>query len=260
MRQKWGQHFLSDANVAKRMVEAAGLGPQEEVLEIGPGRGVLTRLIVPRVRRTVAVELDHGLARSMKERFKGLPITIVSQDVLETDLTALFPKNSSVKVLSNLPYHAAAPILQKLMHWKGWSQAWVMVQKEMALRIAARPGVKDYGILSLAIQLWCDVEAVMEVGPGSFKPPPKVDSTVLRLTRLAQPRVPLPDEEAFFRIVRAAFGQRRKTLLNALSHGLDRPKPEVSQALAQAGIDETLRGETLSLEDYSRLNQVCSGW
>jgi 16S rRNA (adenine1518-N6/adenine1519-N6)-dimethyltransferase len=256
MRQKWGQNFLTDDGACRRVVDALGAGPEDAVLEIGPGRGALTRFLAGRVKALTVVELDRGLAEGARGRFRGRPgFQVEEADFLDWPLPDL--PAGSLKVISNLPYSAANAILRKLLDWPAWRDAVVMVQKEVAVRITARPGSRDYGILSLAVQAKAEPKCLFDVGPRAFTPPPKVTSTVLRLTRLDVPRV--KNEEAFFRVVHAAFGQRRKTLANSLSHGLELEKPAVEAALKAAGVDPGARAETLPLETYDLLSGLFPG-
>jgi 16S rRNA (adenine1518-N6/adenine1519-N6)-dimethyltransferase len=253
MRQRWGQNFLVDNGVSRRIAEAAGVGPGDAVLEIGPGKGALTQFLIGKAAEVTLVELDRGLANGLRRRWGNTAgVTIEEADFLDWPLPVR--QGSSLKVVSNLPYSAANAIIQKLLDWPAWTEAVVMVQKEVAVRIAARPGSRDYGVLSLAVQAKALAKALFDVGPKAFQPPPKVTSTVLRLTRLAEPRV--KDERCFFRVVRAAFHQRRKTLLNSVSHGMEMEKPAVEAALKAAGIDPGARAETIDLEGYDRLSQL----
>ena len=252
MRQKWGQNFLVNEGVAKNIVDALRLRPTDAVLEIGPGKGMLTKYLVDRVQSFTMVELDSRLAGNLVRRWGASPgVTVVNQDFLEWPLPVL--PDGAVKVMGNLPYSVGNAILRKFLDWNAWSVAVVMVQKEVADRIAAGPGNTDYGILSLAVQAKAAVETLCHVAPGSFRPPPKVTSTVLRLKRLPVARV--ADEKPFFDVVHAAFGQRRKTLLNSLAHGLDKDKAVIQDALEKAGIDPQRRAETVSLDEFKILTE-----
>jgi 16S rRNA (adenine1518-N6/adenine1519-N6)-dimethyltransferase len=253
MRQKWGQNFLTDDGACRRIVQSLGAGPSDRVVEIGPGKGALSRFMVGQVAALTLVELDAVLAARLSSRWSTVEgLTVVCSDFLEwspPDVPA-----GDMKVIGNLPYSAAGAILRRLLDWSGWCEAVVMVQKEVAERIVAGPGTRDYGILSLAIQSKAEASLLFDVGPRSFTPPPKVVSTVLRLRRLATPR--MADEGKFFRVVKAAFGQRRKTLLNSLSHGLDAEKPVVESALRACGVDPAVRAETIDLATFDRLSRL----
>ncbi len=241
---------MVNERVAYGIVEALGISAGEGVLEIGPGRGALTQFIVGRTAELTLVELDRHLAADLRRRWGSFPgVTLVEADFMKWALPDR--PEGGLKVISNLPYSAANAILRKLLDWPVWSEAVVMVQKEVAVRMAAKPGSGDYGVLSLAIQAKAEPTLLFDVRPGSFNPPPKVTSTVLRLKRLPAPRI--KDEEVFFRVVHAAFHQRRKTLSNSLSHGLEMEKPRVEEALRSVGIDPGARAETVDLEGFNRL-------
>jgi len=260
-RKALGQNFLVDRNIVAKILDAAQLAPEDTVLEIGPGLGVLTWELARRARSVVAVELDAGLVRWLRALFAGQPnVRLVHGDALTVDLAGLLAAHppgpgGSAKVLANLPYYITSPLLMRLLE-EGLpiSLAVVMVQKEVARRLLARPGTKDYGALSVAVQLRTHAEIVAPVPPGVFFPPPEVESAVVRLTLR-----PLPEEvedAAFFSaVVRAAFAQRRKTLRNALQSGAGLwDKDAVPAALAEAGIDGGRRGETLSVAEFVRLS------
>ncbi|HEY8418221.1 MAG TPA: 16S rRNA (adenine(1518)-N(6)/adenine(1519)-N(6))-dimethyltransferase RsmA [Limnochordales bacterium] len=259
-RKGLGQNFLVDRHIVAKILDAAQLSPRDTVLEIGPGLGVLTWELAQRVQAVVAVELDAGLVRWLQDLFARHPhVHLVHGDALSVDLAALLAEHppgpgGSAKVLANLPYYITSPLLMRLLEETlPLSMLVVMVQKEVAQRLAARPGTKDYGALSVAVQLRSTVEVVTTVPPGVFFPPPEVESAVVRLALR-----PLPAEAGDGRflhaVVRAAFGQRRKTLRNALQ-GAAGPwdKAAVPAALAAAGIDGSRRGETLSVEEFVRL-------
>jgi 16S rRNA (adenine1518-N6/adenine1519-N6)-dimethyltransferase len=255
MRQKWGQNFLTDEKVCRKIVDAVGAGPKDRVLEIGPGKGALTRFLVGRVASLTAVELDSGLAAALMRRWSHLPGTeVVVADFLKWPLPER--PEGGLRVVSNLPYSAAGAIIQRLLDWPAWDEAVLMVQKEVAVRISARPGSSDAGILSLAVQAKAEVSLLFDVGPKAFSPPPKVTSTVLRLKRLLRPRI--TDEAAFFRVVHAAFHQRRKTLANSISHGLELEKPRVEAALKELGVDPAARAEMVGVEIYDKLGMLLS--
>ena len=259
-RKSLGQNFLVDRHIVAKILDAAQLSPPDTVLEIGPGLGVLTWELAQRVQAVVAVELDAGLVRWLRELFaEHYHVHLVHGDALEVDLAALLAKHppragGSAKVLANLPYYITSPLLMRLLEENlPLSILVVMVQKEVARRLSARPGSKEYGALSVAVQLRSTVELVATVPPRVFFPPPEVESAVVRLALR-----PLPAEAGDGRflhaVVRAAFAQRRKTLRNALQGvaGLW-DKAAVPAALAAAGIDGSRRGETLSVEEFVRL-------
>lgn len=242
---------MTDGNVCRRISDALGAGPEDAVLEIGPGRGALTRFLAERARTFTAVELDRVLAAELVEKYGAFPgVQIVNEDFLKWAL----PREGSFKVIGNLPYNAGTAIIQKVLDWRRWSEAVVMVQKEVARRMVSGPGSGEYGILSLAVQAKAEAKILFDVKPGAFRPAPSVMSSVLRLKPL--PSFRLTDEPAFFRIVHAAFGQRRKTLLNSLSHGLKAEKPLVEKALKQCGLNPEARAETVPLDTFDKLSQL----
>ena len=259
-RRALGQHFLRDAGIARRIVEIAGLTPADLCVEIGPGEGVLTFLLAERAGRLLALEVDEKLVEGLRSRLAALPhVEVRLADARSFDystLTALRPSpEGRVVIVGNLPYSVSKPILERLVAARtAVSEMVLTLQKEVAERVAAGPGSKRYGALSVLTQLYCDVRLALAIPPGAFRPPPKVDSAVLHLRVLAGPRVPVGDEARFHRLVKAAFGQRRKTLANALAGGLGVSVATARQWLAAAGIDPGRRAETLSLEEFSRLN------
>jgi len=259
-RRALGQHFLRDAGITRRIVEIAGLSPGDLCVEIGPGEGVLTFLLVERAGRLLALEVDEKLVEGLRVRLATLPHVEVRQaDARSFDystLPALRPSpEGRVVIVGNLPYSVSKPILERLVAARtAVSEMVLTLQKEVAERVAAGPGSKRYGALSVLTQLYCDARLALAIPPGAFRPPPKVDSAVLHLRVLATPRVPVGDEERFHRLVKAAFGQRRKTLANALAGGLGVSVATARQWLTAAGIDPGRRAETLSLEEFSRLN------
>jgi 16S rRNA (adenine1518-N6/adenine1519-N6)-dimethyltransferase len=259
-RRALGQHFLRDAGIARRIVEIAGLTPADLCVEIGPGEGVLTFLLAERAGRLLALEVDEKLVEGLRSRLAALAYVEVREaDARSFDystLTALRPSpEGRVVIVGNLPYSVSKPILERLVAARtAVSEMVLTLQKEVAERVAAGPGSKRYGALSVLTQLYCDVRLALAIPPGAFRPPPKVDSAVLHLRVLAGPRVPVGDEARFHRLVKAAFGQRRKTLANALAGGLGVSVATARQWLAAAGIDPGRRAETLSLEEFSRLN------
>lgn len=259
-RRALGQHFLRDAGITRRIVEIAGLTPADFCVEIGPGEGVLTFLLAERAGRLLALEVDEKLVEGLRARLASLAhVEVRLADARRFDystLPALRPSpEGRVVIVGNLPYSVSKPILERLVAARtAVSEMVLTLQKEVAERVAAGPGSKRYGALSVLTQLYCDVRLALAIPPGAFRPPPKVDSAVLHLRVLAGPRVPVGDEARFHRLVKAAFRQRRKTLANALAGGLGVSVATARQWLAAAGIDPGRRAETLSLEEFSRLN------
>ena len=246
--------------MARSIVDLARLTSEDLCVEIGPGEGALTFLLAERAGRLVALEVDEALIVALRPRLASLPhVEVRHADARRFDyatLPALRPSlRGRVVVVGNLPYSASKPILQRLVQARtAISEMVLTLQKEVAERVAAAPGSKRYGSLSVLTQLYCDVRLAATIPAGAFRPPPKVDSAVVHLRVLAVPRVPLTEEGGFHRIVRAAFGQRRKTLANALAGGLHTSVGAVRQWLSTAGVDPARRAETLSLEEFSRLN------
>ncbi|MGD9560542.1 MAG: 16S rRNA (adenine(1518)-N(6)/adenine(1519)-N(6))-dimethyltransferase RsmA [Oscillospiraceae bacterium] len=259
LSKRFGQHFLTNPAVCPRLCAEAGVGPQTEVLEIGPGFGTLTRQLSARAKKVVALEVDARLLPVLDETLAGCGnVQVVQADVLTCDLAALFSEHFSgpVTVCANLPYYITSPIIMRLLE-SGLpiSNLTVMVQKEAAERLAAPTGTRAAGAVTYAVRYHAAPRLLFTVSPGSFTPPPKVKSAVIRLDMHASP--PLAGqpqrEKRLFRLVRAAFGQRRKTLPNALAAGADMPKEAVAAALASLGLTPLARAEQLTLEQYIAL-------
>jgi 16S rRNA (adenine1518-N6/adenine1519-N6)-dimethyltransferase len=264
-KPKLGQHFLADHSAAGRIVDALGDVSQGTVLEVGPGRGIITSLLAPRTRRLIAIELDRVLAAQLRMKFALRPsVEIIEGDILAIDFSTLFgPKPGStrpgiefkpepVHVVGNLPYYLTSDILLRLFEQRQYFQTIViMVQREVADRLAAAPGSRDYGLLSATAQLYTRVESLFTLAPGAFSPPPKVHSTVVRLTlapRLDNLRV---REEEFINFLKLSFGQKRKTLWNNLK--LQYAPDVLRNALENAAVKPTVRAEALSLEKSASL-------
>ncbi len=251
--KRLGQNFLIDANVVRGIVEAAGVVPGNRVLEIGPGIGTLTQGLAEAGAVVTAVELDKKLPAVLAETLAGYEqVRIVPGDILKIDIRELMGEEP-FKVVANLPYYITTPILMALLEQRlPVTSIVTMVQKEVAERMTASPGGKDYGSLTVAVQYYTEPMIVLDVPPRSFLPAPEVDSVVIACRVRTQPAVAVKDEKLFFRLVRAAFGQRRKTLANALkTMGLDRER--LAQAMEAASIDAGRRGETLSLTEFACL-------
>jgi 16S rRNA (adenine1518-N6/adenine1519-N6)-dimethyltransferase len=247
-KKRFGQHFLHERRVVERIVEAFRPRPDDHVIEIGPGPGVLTRALLGRVGRLEAVEIDRDLAARLRSEFPPETLTLHSADVLDFDFCARAAPGKKLRVLGNLPYNISTPLLFHLIAQVGCLQDMLfMLQKEVVERLAAGPGGKDYGRLSVMIQWRLRVEKLFDVAPGAFTPPPRVDSSVVRLTPHASPPVTVDDPLRFEAIVRSAFTMRRKTLRNSLG-------ALVSKAdFALAGIDAGRRAETLTLAEFAAL-------
>lgn len=255
----FGQNFIVNPSVCPRMIQAAGIGPEYGVLEIGPGIGVLTQQAARAAARVVAVEVDSRLPALLAESLSDcLNVKIVLEDVLKCDLKGLIEKEFSgrkVAVVANLPYYITSPILMKLLEERlDVESITVMVQKEAAERITAPPGSRQSGAISLAVRYFASPKLLFTVSPGSFTPPPKVTSAVIQLLpHKVLPVVPA-DEKRMFAIIKAAFGQRRKTAVNAISAGLGLPKEQVADAVASLGKGEMVRPEKLELGDFAALS------
>jgi len=258
-RKSLGQHFLADAAIAGQIVDAAELTPGDTVLEIGPGRGFLTRRLVEQAGLVIGLELDLDLAESLPRRLNNPSnLTVVFGDARYIDLATLFGAQTPYKVVANLPYYAANPILRRFLEadLKPASMV-VMLQEEVAQTILARPG--EMGLLSIATQFYATGRLICQVPSHAFRPPPKVSSSVVRLEIQPAPAVNVRDADAFFRLVRAGFSAPRKQLRNSLSHGLGLAGPATAPLLESAGIDGSRRPETLTIEEWSRIYRVWEG-
>ena len=262
-KKKFGQNFLIDSGVLEGIVEAAGVRKDDFVLEIGPGIGTLTQYLAEAARAVVAVEIDTSLMKVLDDTLSEYDnVTVINKDVLKVDLGELALKYNGgrpIKVVANLPYYITTPIIMKLFESGAPIEGiTVMVQEEVAERMAASPGSKDYGALSLAVAFYADAKEAMSVPPSSFIPQPGVGSSVVTLKRHEEPRVSVRDEKYLFEIIRTSFNQRRKTIANSLSNNphLGVSRELVQDALKRMGIDEKTRGETLSLEQFAELSDI----
>ena len=256
-----GQNFLCDAAVPPRIAEAAGLDGETGVLEIGPGVGCLTMELARRARRVVSVELDERLRPVLARTLADCPnVELVFGDILRQDLPALvqthFSDCARAVVCANLPYQITTPVLTALVRCGCLEQLTVMIQREVARRICAKENTADYGAFSVLMQWHCRTEALFDVPPHCFLPAPKVTSSVIRLTRRAVPPAETADEARMFALVRAAFQQRRKTLCNAMMHGLGLSRDRAAAALRECGLPEQIRGEALSLAQFAALSDA----
>ncbi|MCL6637867.1 MAG: 16S rRNA (adenine(1518)-N(6)/adenine(1519)-N(6))-dimethyltransferase RsmA [Alicyclobacillus sp.] len=256
-KKQLGQNFLVDAHALQRILAAANVSAADGAFEIGPGAGVVTQRLAQQARRVLCVEKDTTLAPVLANALAGFDnVQVRMADVLELDwheLWQAFADCREVVVVANLPYYVTTPILLHMLEsGVRFQRAVLMVQREVAERLQAPPASKAYGALSVAVQYRAEVDWLGRVPPGAFIPPPKVESALVRLRVRPQPAVQVEDERLFFRVVRAAFGQRRKTLRNALT-GLGLDKQATQQVLAEAAIDPERRGETLSLSEFAGL-------
>ena len=259
-----GQNFVTDPAVTEGIIEAAGAGPKDLVIEIGPGLGVITSKAAAGCGKLVAIEIDKKLLPILAETVGWQPnVKILNEDILQADLAKIVAEESvlpdgstaeNVRLIGNLPYYITTPILNKLMALPGlFTSLTIMVQKEVAEKMMAAPGAKNYGVISIHVQYFCEIEYIMEVPKEVFLPQPKVDSSVLTLHVRKQPAVQPKDEELFFELVKAGFSQRRKTLSNSLAGVRGADRDTVVRALEAAGIDPKRRAETLSLAEFANV-------
>ena len=255
-----GQNFLTDAGVIDEISRAAAEG-SDGVLEIGPGFGTLTAALGQRAKKVVSIELDRRLEDVLKETLAGFDnIKLSWEDCMKADIAAIMKDEfeGNVSVAANLPYYITTPIIMKLIEGNyGFKKIIVMVQKEVAERLCSPPGGKEYGAVTLGVSYRADAKILLTVGKEKFVPSPKVDSAVIEMTMLDHPRVSPKDEKLFFAVIKAAFSQRRKTLLNALSNsGRFGSKERIAEAIESSGKDINVRGEKLSIEDFCALSDI----
>lgn len=261
-RKRWGQHFLVSRRALDRILEAAGLTSADAVLEVGAGLGTLTVALAQRAGRVIAVEIDPALLPPLSAAVGVFPnVAVVHADILRVDPEALLSGATGPrKIVANLPYNVASPLIVSLLERPLGLERMVMtVQREVAQRLAAGPGTKDYGALSVAVQFRAQAEIVGRIPPSGFFPSPDVESAIVRLVVRPAPPVQVTDEAAFFRVVRAAFAQRRKTLRNTVAAVLALPPAQVEAACREAGIDPRRRGETLTLAEFAALTDALAG-
>lgn len=257
-RKKFGQNFLIDGNILEKIVDAAQITEADCVLEIGPGIGTMTQYLAERAKTVVAVEIDTNLIPILRDTLSSYNnVEIINQDILKVDINSIVEEQNGgnpIKIVANLPYYITTPIIMSLLekHVKLQSIT-IMVQKEVADRMQAGPGTKDYGALSLAVQYYTKPEIITKVPASCFMPRPNVDSMVIRLTKYEQPPVEALDEEFLFAVIRASFNQRRKTLINGLSNAgnIGISKERAAAVLEQMGLSVQIRGETLTLKQFA---------
>ena len=259
-QKKFGQNFLIDPRVLEKIIKAAEITEDDCVLEIGPGIGTMTQHLACAAKKVIAVEIDRALIPILQDTLSGWDnVKIINEDVMKVELAKLAEEENGgkpLKVVANLPYYITTPIIMGLFeNHVPLKSITVMVQKEVADRMQVGPGTKDYGALSLAVQYYAKPYIVANVPPNCFMPRPKVGSAVIRLERYEEPPVKVKDEKLMFRIIRASFNQRRKTLANGLKNSaeLDFTKEEIAAAIAGIGKEPGVRGETLTLEEFARL-------
>lgn len=262
-QKKFGQNFLIDSHVLDKIIAAAGVTADDMVLEIGPGIGTMTQYLAERARQVTAVEIDTNLIPILKETLSDYDnVTVINEDILKVDIKKLaeeYNAGKPIKVVANLPYYITTPIIMGLFEsGVPIDNITVMVQKEVADRMQVGPGSKDYGALSLAVQYYAEPYIVANVPPNCFIPRPNVGSAVIRLTRHQTPPVEVKDRELMFKLIRASFNQRRKTLLNGLNNSpeLSFGKEQIAAAIEQLGVPAAVRGEALTLEQFARLSDL----
>ena len=273
-QKRFGQNFLIDGHVVEKIVRAAEISKEDVVLEIGPGIGTMTQYLAEAAGKVFAVEIDKNLLPVLSETLAEYDnVTIVNEDILKVDIKELLGENVNCKVVANLPYYITTPIIMGLFESHVPIESitvglfenevpaksiTVMVQKEVAMRMQAKPGTKDYGALSLAVQYYAEPYIVANVPVNCFMPRPNVDSAVIRLTRYNEPPVKVKDEKKMFGLIRASFNQRRKTLQNGINNSseLNYSKEQVADCLRRMGLSESVRGETLTLEQFARLSDL----
>lgn len=262
-QKKFGQNFLIDTHVLEKIIEAAEIGPDDMVLEIGPGIGTMTQYLAEAAREVVAVEIDTKLIPILADTLSEYDnVTVINEDILKVDLNTIAAEKNGgkpIKVVANLPYYITTPIIMGLFEKEVPVESiTVMVQKEVADRMQEGPGTKDYGALSLAVQFYAEPYLVANVPANCFMPRPAVGSAVIRLTKYAERPVQVKDPKFMFKLIRASFNQRRKTLQNGLNNSseLNLNKEQVVAALESMGLSPSVRGEKLSLEEFARLSDI----
>lgn len=260
-QKKFGQNFLIDSNILENIVEVAEITKDDFVLEIGPGIGTMTQYLCEAARQVVAVEIDKMLIPILEDTLSEYDnVEVINQDVLKVDIKSLAKEKNDgkpIKVVANLPYYITTPIIMGLFEsGVPIESITIMVQKEVADRMQTGPGSKEYGALSLAVQYYADAKVMLNVSATCFMPRPNVDSAVIKLTRHKEPVVEVKDEKLMFRVIRASFNQRRKTLVNGLKNSseLDFSKEEIISAIQKIGKEESIRGEKLTLEEFAELS------
>jgi len=247
MKQPHGQNFLVEKNIALKILTAAGITSTDKVIEIGPGKGILTGLIAPVAGQLKAIEIDKNLFENLKLRFATFENTsIILADFLRYSFSE---EEGPLKIVSNLPYNVSTAIIEKFLPENNWTTAVIMVQKEVGERLTAAPGTKDYGSFTIICRHYAQIKKLFSVGPGCFFPKPRVDSVVLKLTNLCSGRL----ESLFIQFIKSAFSQRRKTALNSISSALNLSKPEVLKAFEASRVDTSLRPENLDIGQFDRI-------
>ena len=259
--KKYGQNFLIDGNIVSNIVKNAGITKEDTVLEIGPGIGTMTQVLCEQAKNVIAVEIDKRLIDVLTFTLRDYDnVTVINSDILKCNIEELckqYSSNGRLKVVANLPYYITTPIIMELLEKNNNSvieSITVMIQKEVAERLGAEPGNRDYGAITLSINYYSDANIVMTVPASCFMPRPNVDSAVIRMDIYDKPPVATKDEVKMFKVIKAAFSQRRKTLVNSVSSSTDIAKETILKSLNEMGLSESVRGETLSLEQFAELS------
>ena len=262
-QKKFGQNFLIDTGILEEIIDSAGITEDDMILEIGPGIGTMTQYLCESARQVIAVEIDTNLIPILKDTLSEYDnVKVINDDILKVDINALaeeYNNGKPIKVVANLPYYITTPIIMGLFESHvPIDSITIMVQKEVADRMQAGPGKKDYGALSLAVQYYSHPEIVVNVPPSCFMPQPKVGSSVISLKRYEKPVVDVDDEKLMFKIIRASFNQRRKTLANGLNNfgGMGLTKEQIQQSIEALGVPVNVRGEALSLAQFAQLSNI----
>lgn len=262
-QKKYGQNFLIDAHILEKIIDAAEITKDDFVLEIGPGIGTMTQYLCEAAKEVMAVEIDSNLIPVLQDTLSEYDnVTVLNEDILKVDISRIAEEKNHgkpIKVVANLPYYITTPIIMGLFESHvPLASITVMVQKEVADRMQVGPGTKDYGALSLAVQFYAEPEVVCVVPPTCFVPQPKVSSSVIRLTCHEKPPVEITDEAFLFKVIRASFNQRRKTLANGLNNAPTIPvsREDIVATLEQLGYNPSVRGETLSLQEFAQLSET----
>jgi 16S rRNA (adenine1518-N6/adenine1519-N6)-dimethyltransferase len=258
-RKGWGQHFLVDRNILNKVNRAARVEGKDVVLEVGPGLGEMTLALARQAKRVIAVEIDPKLAAILEEKVREYPnVEVVKNDILKVDFNKLFSQGKDpVKVVANLPYQISTPLLFRFIEAREvFSTFTLMLQKEVAERMVALPGRKEYGPLSIFVQMFLDLSIHFLIKPSAFFPPPRVESAVIHMTWKDKPMVEVKDEEWFKKIVKGCFGYRRKTLNNALKHSDLTLPHDIESRVAKIGVDLRRRPETLSIREFANLAEA----
>ncbi|MGZ3567557.1 MAG: 16S rRNA (adenine(1518)-N(6)/adenine(1519)-N(6))-dimethyltransferase RsmA, partial [Thermodesulfobacteriota bacterium] len=258
-KKRLGQHFLVDRNILNKIIQSAAVGREDTILEVGPGLGQMTLALADRAKKVIAVEIDERLVTILRQKAENYSnVEVIKSDILKVDFKYLFKKETvPVKVVANLPYQISTPLLFRFIESKeAFSDLTLMLQKEVAERMKASPGRKEYGPLSIFIQTYADVSIQFTIKPSAFLPAPKVDSALVHMAWKEKPMIETDDEEWFKRVVKACFGYRRKTLINALKHSEVSLPESVESRMEKIGIDPRRRPETLTIKEFSKLAEI----